>query len=299
MTTALGVAPDPTGRGVDPPTHRRIIKAHWENTGIVCGLDVTGRSDLRYSVAAGVAVCSRGNADGYTEAYWSGGQTAAVSAGDPSNPRIDTVWLKACDISQGDEDNQVAVGVTQGTPSANPAAPSVPAGCTRLMSMRMPAGASSTQQATMVDTQDYAIPYGASLGILARIAENKDLQASSNPAYTAPFLVGTFKMPTDRNLLLTVYACVSTPNKDGSKGVAAVRFVIDGKLYTTRKIEYTDSWVTHECTCSLRLAKGPHTIGVAMFNEQGPGYVTHYGVKGNGDTYVGRVLVVKDEGVAR
>ena len=36
-----------------------------------------------------------------------------------------------------------------------------------------------------------------------------------------------------------------------------------------------------------------------MFNEQGPGYVTHYGVKGNGDTYVGRVLVVKDEGVAR
>ena len=61
MTTALGVAPDPTGRGVDPPTHRRIIKAHWENTGIVCGLDVTGRSDLRYSVAAGVAVCSRGN----------------------------------------------------------------------------------------------------------------------------------------------------------------------------------------------------------------------------------------------
>ena len=36
-----------------------------------------------------------------------------------------------------------------------------------------------------------------------------------------------------------------------------------------------------------------------MFNEQGAGYVTHYGAKDNGDTYVGRVLVVKDEGVAR
>ena len=56
MTTALGVAPDSTGRGVDPPTHRRIIKAHWENVGVVCGLDVTGRTDLRYNVAAGVAV---------------------------------------------------------------------------------------------------------------------------------------------------------------------------------------------------------------------------------------------------
>ena len=150
-----------------------------------------------------------------------------------------------------------------------------------------------------MDTQDYAIPYGASLGVLARIAENKDLQPSSNPAYTAPFLIGTFKMPTDRNLLLTVYACVSTPNKDGSKGVATVRFIVDGRLYTTRKVEYTDSWKTHECTCSLQLAKGSHTIGVAMFNEQGGGYVTHYGAKDNGDNYVGRVLVVKDEGVAR
>lgn len=36
-----------------------------------------------------------------------------------------------------------------------------------------------------------------------------------------------------------------------------------------------------------------------MFNEQGGGYVTHYGAKDNGDNYVGRVLVVKDEGVAR
>lgn len=299
MTTALGIAPDSTGKGVDPLTHRQVIKAHWENTGIICGLDVSGRSDLRYDVAQGVAVCSRGNADGYTEAYWGGGQSPAVGAGDPSNPRIDVIWLKANDISQGDSNNAVVSGVTQGTPSANPVAPSLPAGCTRLMSMRMPAGASSTQSATMVDTQDYAIPHGASLGVLARIAENKDLQASSNPAYTAPFLLGTFKMPTDRNLLLAVYACVSTAKKDGSKGVATVRFVIDGKLYTTRKIEYTDSWKTHECTCSLQLAKGSHTIGVAMFNEQGGGYVTHYGAKDNGDNYVGRVLVVKDEGVAR
>lgn len=217
MTTALGIAPDSTGKGVDPLTHRQVIKAHWENTGIICGLDVSGRSDLRFGISAGVAVCSRGNADGFTEAYWNGGQSPAVGAGDPSNPRIDVIWVKANDISQGDSNNAVVSGVTQGTPSANPVAPSIPAGCTRLMSMRMPAGASSTQSATPVDTQDYAIPYGASLGVLARIAENKDLQPSSNPAYTAPFLIGTFKMPTDRNLLLTVYACVSTPNKDAPR----------------------------------------------------------------------------------
>lgn len=299
MTTALGVQPDSNGNGVTPEVHRQIIAAQWQNTGVVDGLDVSGRNDLAYNVAAGVAVCSRGSADGKTLAYWPGGKTAAVSAGDPSNPRIDVIWITAHNLKFKDADNQVVVGVTQGTPSANPVAPSVPAGCTRLMSMRMPSGASSTQSATMTDTQDYATPYGANLGILSRIAENKDLQASSNPAYTAPFLIGTFKMPTDRNLLLTMYACVSTPSKNGAKGVATVRFIVDGKTYTTRKVEYTDSWVTHECTCSLQLAKGSHTIGVAMFNEQGSGYVTHYGAKDNGDMYVGRVLVVKDEGVAR
>lgn len=116
MATALGVQPDSSGNGVTPLTHRKIIDALWTSTGIVTGLDVTGRNDLKYDVAAGVAICSRGDADGKTEAYWPGGQTTAVAAGDSTWPRIDRVWIKAHDMSQGDSDNQVVVGVTQGTP---------------------------------------------------------------------------------------------------------------------------------------------------------------------------------------
>lgn len=118
-TTALGIAPDSSGAGVTPLTHRQIIRAHWANTGIVSGLDVSGRGDLTYSVGAGMAVCSRGDADGYTEAYWAGGQTPAVSA-TGSQPRIDCIWIRANDPTQGDADNHVVIGVTQGNASATP-----------------------------------------------------------------------------------------------------------------------------------------------------------------------------------
>ena len=65
-TVALGVSPDTNGVGVTPLVRRRIIGAQWANTGLVDGLNVTGRSDLRYNVSAGVAVCSRGDSDGKT-----------------------------------------------------------------------------------------------------------------------------------------------------------------------------------------------------------------------------------------
>ena len=94
-TVALGIAPNTSNIGVTPLVHRRILGAQFANCGIIDGLNVTGRNDLRYNVGAGVAVCSRGDSDGKTIAYHEGGQTPAVSAGDPSNPRIDIVWICA------------------------------------------------------------------------------------------------------------------------------------------------------------------------------------------------------------
>ena len=169
-TVALGVSPDTNGVGVTPLVHRRIIGAQWANTGLVDGLNVTGRSDLRYNVSAGVAVCSRGDSDGKTLAYYEGGKTNAVAAGDPSNPRIDIVWIQAHNLMEyKDSDNYVTVGVTQGSPSASLAEPTIPAGATMLRKMKMPAGASSTASAVQMWSADYAIPHGASLG---KIGEN-------------------------------------------------------------------------------------------------------------------------------
>lgn len=266
MTTAYGIAPDSNGSGLDPLTHRRIIKAHWANTGVICGLDVSGGTDLRYNVAAGAAVCSRGEADGYAEAYWNGGKTAAVKAGDPSNPRIDRIWVRANDISQGDSDNQVTVGVTQGTPSATPTAPALPSGCVRLMDMVMPAGATSTAQAAKSGTQDYAIPYGATLGLLSEKSDTQTVdQAWTDQWYDQ--LVTTVSLPTDR-LVEVVYEARATTGYASDKweafGSYYVKLVVDGADVTDGNDEQPvhHAWVRNRIVFTTKLAKGPHTIRV-------------------------------------
>lgn len=313
--TALGIAPDINHNGVSDHVHRKIIQHHWTNPGIAAvqgsTLEVRGRNDLKYDLTAGMAVvCRDANAvDGYTEAYVDAMQVGAVAANTGTNPRIDTIWIRANDIKLGDRpegadtaSNRVEVGVAQGTPATSPKEPTLPARAMKLRSMRVPAGATTTKNCTPTGNVDFAVPYGASLGILTRVAENIDGK-SSNPPNKAPFLSYTFYVPTDRWILLHAYLCVSTPNKGDPSGVAAVQFYLDGQLYTTRKIPYTDAYDTHERTTTMHVSAGTHTVGIAMYNQAGPGYVTRYGQKtdasGDVSKYVGRVLVVKDEGVAR
>lgn len=298
-TTALGIRQDSNGDGVTPLCHRKIIQARWMNAGVISGLSVTGGSGLSYSVSAGCAVVSRADADGCCEAYFEGGSTPAVAAGG-SSPRIDAVWIKANDAEQGDADNHVVVGVTSGTPSSSPQEPQVPAGCLVVALMRMPAGAASTASATLERDADYAIPYGASMGVLARVEEGIDGDVPNDSA--AQFLSARISLPTNRNVTMAAYLCVSTPEKDGQTGVASVRFFVDGQRYTTRKIEYTQNWITYEPTAALELDAGDHVLGIAMVNQTGPGFVAHYGEGSGfdaGDNYVGRVLRIDDEGPAR
>ena len=303
MATALGVSADVDGNGVTPLVHRQIIGSYFQNSGVMDGLVVSGRNDLKYGVSAGCAVVQRAESDGKMLAYWPGGQTEnAVSAGDPSNPRIDVVWVRANNKPEysTDQDNQVHVGVTQGVPSANPVIPTVPQGCQPIGFRRMPAGATSTVSATATGDIDYVVPYGSTLGVLARLAENKD--GTVDTTSKNPFLQQAFYIPTDRWILLHAYLCVSTPNKGQTGGVAAVQFYVDGEKYTTRKVPYTDSWETFEPTANVQVSAGRHTFGIAMYNEQGPGYKAHFSHNDpddRGNYYVGRVLVVKDDGVTQ
>lgn len=216
-TTALGIMQDSSGAGLDPLTHRRIISAMWGNAGVVSGLEVTGGTGLSYSVAPGVAVCSRAESDGKVELYFEGGSAGPVSAGDPSNPRIDCVWVKANDAQQGDADNRVHVGVTQGAASPSPSAPELPAGATLLASMRMPAGAQSTASATPASNTAYAIPYGASLGLLAEAVDARDYVKDNDNSYSQAANV-QFTVPTDRLVELECRICVGACKPDGSLG---------------------------------------------------------------------------------
>lgn len=224
-TTALGIVQDASGSGVSPHTHRKTIQARWNNPGIVYGLDVTGGAGLAYSVSAGVAVVQRSVADGCTEAYWEGGDTPAVSAGDPSNPRIDAVWIKANDPQQGDASNLVQVGVTQGTPSSSPVRPAVPAGCNAVAYMRVPAGATSTSAAAPDGDGTRAIPYGASLGLVLDLVDTSNADVTS--AYTA--CMGSVTLPTARYLSLKVTVTMSANDGPWADG--------DGSVYCYLRVD--------------------------------------------------------------
>lgn len=310
-TTALGIMQDNEGAGVDPLTHRRIIEARWANPGILSGLAVTGGSGLTYGVSAGNAVLSRSASDGYTEAYWDGGQTPAVSVGDPSNPRIDTVWLKANDVQQGDGDNRVHVGVTQGTPSSSPVAPSAPSGATAIAAMRVPAGATSLSGATQTTQRQYAIPYGATLGLLAsyRYSTNGAFDTTKYKKTTRCAVQVT--VPTDRlvDLRLSCSASGSGTREQVCNWYAA--FIIDGQ-----EVEYSGgefqldgiTCETHQRTHTVELTKGTHTIGIVsgwVSGDVAPtlraGYYNDLSGSAQGKfsgTFPGMILEVWDRGVA-
>lgn len=305
MTTALGVQPDSNGNGVTPEVHRQIIAAQWQNTGVIDGLDVTGRSDLRYNVAAGVAVCSKGAADGKTLAYWPGGQTAAVAAGDASNPRVDAIWITAHNPKIGDADNQVVVGVTQGTPAANPVAPPIPAGCTPIMAMQVPANATATSSATKIWTTYYALPYGASLGKLGENWDRRDMTGDNTVKkyyFEQPI---TFTLPTDRMVELQFKVNLSSATATSWDDTThrtewAVGFQIDDNDLDHSCANFVSfgAWETHETSYITAVSAGTHTARLRTWLQNGGAPVFHYNPShDNKDAlWCGRRFIVWDRG---
>lgn len=301
---SLGTPQNSKGEGLDAPTHRQIIKALYPNTGVITGLTVKGQNTLTYHIDPGVGVASRGGADGNRIYYYSGGDTPTISPADAANPRIDTIWIKPQDPTTDNDLIDVTAGVTQGTPATNPTKPNPPAACTALAWMRLPAGAATTSGAVLVDSQDYAIPYGSGGQLLGENVNTADSKGDSRSRvwyYENPV---TFTVPTDRTIELEYECTVSNSGGDWlSWGVGA--FQIDGRDIPhsgTEWLCYAGVWETHQVKCVIQAARGTHTVRVrnGKMNGSTPGVVPsfHYGVS-NGVEYQGRTLRVWDRGVAR
>jgi hypothetical protein len=297
MVTALGVAQDADGNGLDALTHRRLISYGWTNLGVVGGLSVSGAPGLRYQATAGKAVCSLGEADGCVEAYWPGGPTAeTVDAADSTYPRVDTVYLLAPTEAGG----QVALHVAQGTPSAVPGPPSLPAGALRLRDMQMPAGASSTQSAAPVGSVDYAIPYGAEAGRIAHFwsrdngTGSVELREPFNEFHCGIYL------PTNR-MLEFCFDCVYSA-LDGKDSQWSVGFCVDDKVLEGSTVNFgsDDRWLSHQTRYLANVPSGAHTVSIVSWLQFGSAPVFHYGPNENGlGTYVGRRFQVWDRGPAQ
>lgn len=307
MTTALGVSVDENDNGVTPLTHRMIIGSFFQNKGVIDGLAVSGRSDLKYAVAAGVAVCSRAASDGKMLAYWPGGTTeTAVNAGDPSNPRVDVIWIKANNKPDysSDPDNQVHVGVTQGVPSANPVKPVIPPDATEICCMRMPANATSTSAASMIWTVPYALPYGSTLGVIAENWDRRSFSWTAGQGVIVREQKVTFTLPTDR-LLRFCYKCnfsAQGANKD-SVSEWAMQFYVDGQALdhsATNMVSHNTSWTTHETSYIAAVPAGTHTAEIGGWFGYGSKPNFHYNDSQSGPsgTWSGRRFLIVDVGAA-
>ena len=180
-------------------------------------------------MSAGAAICSMSAADGYTEAYWNGGVTEnTVDAGDSTYSRIDVVYMLS---NTGTPDNVVHVMVAQGTPSASPVAPSLPAGAQPLAYRLMPANGSTTNAATPYGNIDYAIPYGVGLNRIGYQANTGSQTQDWRPNLWWPQAACTTQyLPVDRSVTVRFVYRASTVDEAISSFYA--RLKVDGQVMT-------------------------------------------------------------------
>lgn len=295
--TAFGVVQDSTGKGLTARHLRKILQNHWQTTGII-GTKMSGDqkahvvgdgSHMYYWAYEGSAVCSRGDSDGYTEVYWPAMATANVPANTSGNPRIDAVWVYSNDLEAGNTDNHVMLGVTTGTPSASPQAPSVRAGATVIQYLLVPAGAGTSGNMGMAQpTGDlqYALPHGASMGRLWHLVNNEEHpEQSSRRVFWHPYL-----FVVERTVELRAYVSMSTLDRGAGDGVCAVDFLFDSQDHAvaTRKIHYDSSYTTYEFTTVITdIQPGWHNYGLRLAKQStGIDYQIITGYRTNpGDTW--------------
>ena len=291
MSVAFGVQ-NQGDVGTTASDLRHIVASRWGSTGVVAGLAVTG-SGLAYNVAAGMAICSKGASDGMTEAWWPGGATADVSANSSSNPRIDAVWVTSHDATQGDSDNLVAVGVTQGTPAASPAVPTIPTYATLVAAMLVPAGATSTSAASVSASGAQAVPYGASLGILVDQVDTTNTSTAIPSGYRT-YAAGTFTLPTARYVdIKRVFTLASLTSADAS---VYTRVLVDGAQVSQGEVRCYGSpalATSQYMENTIRLAAGTHTVQAQM--QAGVNTARKFWSSGG---WAGQTLQVVDAGVA-
>lgn len=257
-TTAFPVRQTSEGVGCTDIALRKIFGALYPDKGIITGLTVKGGNTLSYTVAEGVAVCSKGDADGSTLAYYEGG-SVDVSANSSSNPRIDVVWITSHDVTQGDTDNLVAIGVTEGKAAATPVEPDVPSYATKLCAMQLPAGSSTTSSATQYGNAGQAIPYGASLGLMAEIVGTKNGNWEGGNVGST-----TFTLPTARTIQFNVTVTAGAVNGVMADGDGSVysKMWLDGNTLEQRevRIRAMGNAVSSCYQYTTEIAAGEHTL---------------------------------------
>ncbi|VHM07101.1 Uncharacterised protein [Streptococcus pyogenes] len=170
-------------RNADGSTRLGVLPAHANPL-------VTGRASMGYDIGAFNAVTAR-TAAGVEEIANDGTITAATTPAPGSNSRIDVIWVRSLFSTpvSSDVSNDVVFGVTQGTPSASPAKPSIPAGALELATAEIPSTATTTLSSGVVITQ--TSPFTAAAGGVVWLRSAAD-------AWAAPDGASAYRLDTKR-----------------------------------------------------------------------------------------------------
>lgn len=294
-SVAFGVQ-DSNGIGTTAPHIRQMLKYKWTNQGIVGGLTVTGQTSLKYYVTAGMAICTKGSSDGYTEAFFEGGYTPEVGSNSGSNPRIDVIWIAAHDITQGDSDNLVTLGVTSGNAAATPSVPEIPSYALAIAQAMVPAS-STTTSGVVVTRGDDAIPYGASLGIISHQVNTTDGPIGI-PDAELTICSDTISLPTRRVLRFDVLTTAKTGSwtqlSDG-EGSMWLRIRVDGEMLLSWERSLHPGKTCEGMSYIKVLDAGKHDI--SLTGHAGASYFELYYSYDGEALWPGQVFTVTDIGV--
>lgn len=294
MSGSLATNLDANGNGLTALDYRKILQGFYPNPGIVKGGTVTGNSSLTYHVAPTIAVIDRGS-DGTRLVYYAGGDTPAVAVGDASNRRIDVIWLKANDPALDGGSKEVVIGVTQGTPSANPVAPSLGSGQLALMEKLVQPGTTNLSAGSGDNrSYNYAIPYGASMGSLAYGGRSNNDLVNPDGVFR-PYINLDFTIPSDRLIEFVWEANVGFRGPSQLFGSYFLKFILDGITINdgNDEVQVTNNFIKQQYSVVTTVSgRGTHHISVQVATNKNRStgfYMNNDGAK----------LRVWDRGVAR
>ncbi len=138
---------------------RRLLRAQYHGLAGVpaLGTDLVvsqrgAGANMSVDVTAGTAIIASSSAThGFYGLYSDAVTNVAITASNPSNPRIDIIIAQALDTEQGDGFNLYQVGVITGTPAGSPTVPSPPARSLVLAQVAVAANATSIVNANITD----------------------------------------------------------------------------------------------------------------------------------------------------
>lgn len=242
--------------------------------GIVSGAGVATTAGLNYSVSAGLAMISAGTGEIIPAPIPSG----TVATAPVTTARTDIIYAKQNYPSiEGNSD--VVLGVVSGT------SPVLPARAVALKSYTLAAGITKTSDAVVTGGINYAIPYGASLGLLHadRVVGNGTFSANST------WGVKSFYLPTDRRVRINLQTNLSANGANGFDNTKYCEVYFDIVLDGLRKWRWNtpglhQSHATFGWTDMITLNAGWHTIGYDRIKTGAGTPFHHYEANGLGGT---------------